>query len=75
MAYGLSVAQTGDKEILFFAEIHQSASQVARDAYFNKYGIDYHEDPNWVIGGERHEFWLNAFDTRQKSLILNPQQD
>jgi hypothetical protein len=54
-----------------FAGIHKSASQCAREAYSKEYGVDYHDDPKWEIGGERHEFWLKAFDAAQTSEIMN----
>ncbi len=65
----------GEPQILFHTEIHQSASQKARAAYLDEYGIDYHDDPEWKIGNERHAFWLSAFEARQKLLILDPNQD
>lgn len=72
MTYAVNVP--GEGEFLHFVEIHQSASQVARAAYQEKYGVDYHDDPEWKIGGERHAFWLDAWEKRQASLILNPNQ-
>jgi hypothetical protein len=75
MAYAIPASQTGDREVMFHTNIHQSAADVARAAYTEKYGIDYHDDPEWEIGNERHTFWLNAFSERQKALILNPYQN
>ena len=65
----------GEPEVIQWTEIHRSASDHARAAYQKQYGVDYHADPEYQTGNERHAFWLKAFDTRQESLILNPYQD
>lgn len=69
-AYGMP----GEPAKMDWSAIHQSAAQVARDAYLKEYGVDYHDDPKWEIGNERHTFWLNSFDARHKSLIIDPHQ-
>jgi len=73
MAYSFNFP--GEPETLDVTKIHQSASARARQAYLDAYGIDYHDDPQWKIGGERHRLWLDAFDDRQVSLIVNPNQE
>ena len=65
----------GGGEFMQWEEIHKSSTQSAREAYLKEYGIDYHDDPQWEIGNDRHTFWLNAYDERQKALIINPRQN
>lgn len=75
MAYATKPILPGEKELLNWTEIHKSAIQCARDAYTAEYGVDYHDDPEYKTGNDRHAFWLKSFDDRQKSLIINPHQD
>lgn len=63
-----------EKRLLNFENIQQSSGAVANAAYIEKYGVDKSSDPEWAIGGERHTFWLEQFDRRYNSLILNPDQ-
>ena len=74
MAYAHKDLETG-KEIMDFIAIHKSASQHARQVYLETFKIDYHDDPEYKTGGPRHKVWLNAFEARQQSLILDPYQD
>lgn len=64
----------GEPEKLDFIAIHKSAVAVARQTYIDTFGIDYHNDPKYETGNERHKVWLTAFENRQASLILNPDQ-
>jgi hypothetical protein len=65
----------GDKELLDFPKIQRSGGSFANAEYIKKYGICKSRDPEWVIGGERHAFWLDAFDGRWEALIINPNQE
>ena len=64
----------GEPERLHFTEIHRSACAVANREYREKYGIDKSEDPDFVVDGDRHIFWISSFDRRQTSLFINPHQ-
>jgi hypothetical protein len=56
-------------------KIHRSACEYARNDYNEKYGVDYHADPEYTAGNERHQFWIHAYSARQESLIVNRYQD
>lgn len=65
----------GDKELLDYSNIQKAAGGNANAAYIEKYGICKSRDPEWKIGGERHEFWLSVFDQTWTSAIVNPHQE
>lgn len=64
----------GDPELLDYPKIQRAAGTTANEAYIEKYGICKSRDPEWKIGGERHEFWLKAFDKQWESAIIDPHQ-
>lgn len=72
MSYVISFP--GEKQRIDTIAIHRSAGACANHAYVEKYGMCKSRDPEWVIGEERHKFWLDAFDARYTSLIINPDQ-
>ncbi len=74
MSYAAIPILPEDKELMDWTSIHRSACQKARDTYLETYGVDYHADPKYKTGNERHKVWLDAYDTRFSSLIINPHQ-
>jgi hypothetical protein len=75
MTYATKPILPEDKELMDWTGIHKSACQHARDAYTKEYGVDYHDDPEYKTGNDRHAVWLKAYDDRFSTLILNPHQD
>lgn len=52
-------------------DAHRIATARAGKKYVDEYGIDHVSDPEYVIGNNRHDFWLSSYDTEMKSLILH----
>lgn len=61
----------GETPFVDFDAIHREAGARAAAAYRAEYGIDFHDDPEWEIGNERHAFWLRMFDVQQAVIVLN----
>lgn len=58
------------EDVLDFGTLHIEMGLIAEASYAEKYGVSYHDDPQWVVGNERHAFWMDMWDSLWNSHSL-----